>query len=390
MNNIIGLRGYEIEYVNYKNKEVEVALRFEQRPKSCPCCGEVKLHSKGRYVRRARHLMSFGRESVLRIDLQRFRCCSCGRTFVPRLPGILPWRQSSEPFRECIYQDHQDGICGSTLADRRELGQATVGRIYEQFTRLKASERLSMNCPQVLGIDEHSLHRGYQMVTTLCDLKNRRVFDLVEGRSGKDLVGYLSQLKGRKQVRLVCIDLSSPYRRLIRRFFPNARIVADRFHVIRIVQHHFMNLFKKIAPEVTRDRGLLAALRKRPEKLTAYQKQRLFELFEKHPSLKPLYDKQLELRTLLNIKSLTKKSCQKHLPQLLRVIEELSDSLLDPLETLAQTLNRWLEPIVCMWRFMRSNGITEGFHRKMKLIQRRAYGFRNFNNYRLRVIAQCG
>jgi len=34
--------------------------------------------------------------------------------------------------------------------------------------------------------------------------------------------------------------------------------------------------------------------------------------------------------------------------------------------------------------------ITEGFHRKMKLIQRRAYGFKNFNNYRLRVIAQCG
>ena len=42
-----------------------------------------------------------------------------------------------------------------------------------------------------------------------------------------------------------------------------------------------------------------------------------------------------------------------------------------------------------MWRFSRSNGITEGFHRKMKLIQRRAYGFRNFNNYRLRVLAQC-
>ncbi|MFM9225007.1 transposase, partial [Legionella pneumophila] len=41
--------------------------------------------------------------------------------------------------------------------------------------------------------------------------------------------------------------------------------------------------------------------------------------------------------------------------------------------------------IACMWRFSKSNGITEGFHRKMKLIQRRAYGFRNFENYRLRV-----
>ncbi len=48
------------------------------------------------------------------------------------------------------------------------------------------------------------------------------------------------------------------------------------------------------------------------------------------------------------------------------------------------------EPIAAMWRFRKSNSITEGFHRKMKLIQRRAYGFRNVNNYRLRVIAQGG
>ena len=58
--------------------------------------------------------------------------------------------------------------------------------------------------------------------------------------------------------------------------------------------------------------------------------------------------------------------------------------------TLAKTLSEWSQEIVRMWRFSRNNGITEGFHRKMKLIQRRAYGFRNFNNYRLRVIAQCG
>ena len=58
--------------------------------------------------------------------------------------------------------------------------------------------------------------------------------------------------------------------------------------------------------------------------------------------------------------------------------------------TLGQTLHDWQEEIVRMWRFTRNNRVTEGFDRKMKLIQRRAYGFRNFDNYRLRVIAQCG
>ena len=44
----------------------------------------------------------------------------------------------------------------------------------------------------------------------------------------------------------------------------------------------------------------------------------------------------------------------------------------------------------CMWRFARNNGIIEGFHHKMKLIPRRAFGFSKFENYRLRTIAQFG
>ncbi len=61
-----------------------------------------------------------------------------------------------------------------------------------------------------------------------------------------------------------------------------------------------------------------------------------------------------------------------------------------PAKVLAATLTSWLEPIVRMWRFTKSNGITEGFHTKMEMLSRRAYGFRNFENYRLRVLAQCG
>jgi transposase len=55
----------------------------------------------------------------------------------------------------------------------------------------------------------------------------------------------------------------------------------------------------------------------------------------------------------------------------------------------AKTFHQWQEEIARMWRFTKSNGITEGFHRKMKLIQRRAYGFRNFENYRTRVRVLC-
>jgi transposase len=60
------------------------------------------------------------------------------------------------------------------------------------------------------------------------------------------------------------------------------------------------------------------------------------------------------------------------------------------MKTLGNTLDSWKNEIASMWRFTKNNSITEGLHTKMELIQRRAYGFRNFNNYRLRVITLCG
>ncbi len=75
------------------------------------------------------------------------------------------------------------------------------------------------------------------------------------------------------------------------------------------------------------------------------------------------------------------------MPQFLALIEQFEQS---PARALAATLKSWLEPIVRMWRFTKSNGITEGFHTKMEMLSRRAYGFRNFENYRMRVLAQCG
>jgi transposase len=76
------------------------------------------------------------------------------------------------------------------------------------------------------------------------------------------------------------------------------------------------------------------------------------------------------------------------IPQLLGHIEECSRSPLARFQELGKTWKSWLEPIACRWRFSKSNGIKEGLHNKMEMISRRAFGFRNFKNYRL--IALCG
>lgn len=84
------------------------------------------------------------------------------------------------------------------------------------------------------------------------------------------------------------------------------------------------------------------------------------------------------------------KQCQRLIPIFLHFIKQLKGSEFPAMKTLGKTLYAWREEIVRMWRFTKNNGITEGFHRKMKLIQRRAYGFKNSENYRLRVRVLCG
>jgi transposase len=106
--------------------------------------------------------------------------------------------------------------------------------------------------------------------------------------------------------------------------------------------------------------------------------------------LRPIYDFKNGLLELLLKKSQNQQQARQLIPQLLWHIEECRKSPLPRFQELARTLRRWLEPIARMWRFRKNNGITEGLHNKMEVISRRAYGFRNFSNYRLRVIALCG
>ncbi len=113
----------------------------------------------------------------------------------------------------------------------------------------------------------------------------------------------------------------------------------------------------------------------------------LMDYLADFPVLKALYEIKQKLMGFILLKTLTAKRARKILPRYLKLIDQLK---LSPLRTLANTLSAWMEPIIAMWRFSKSNGITEGFHNKMEMMSRRAYGFRNFENYRLRVLAHCG
>ncbi|WP_442597063.1 ISL3 family transposase [Parapusillimonas sp. JC17] len=223
--------------------------------------------------------------------------------------------------------------------------------------------------------------------TTLVDLKHHKVFDVVLGRSEGSLRAYLKRLPGREHVRVIVMGLSETYRRIAQEYFPNAMIVADRFHVVRLVNQHFLKLWQQHDPEGRKNRGLLSLMRRHHWNLSSVQKERLRQYLAQSPVLQALYFAKQQLNGFLVMKSLKRKRAQKMMPQFLALIAQFEQS---PARALAQTLKSWLEPIVRMWRFTKSNGVTEGFHTKMEMLSRRAYGFRNFENYRMRVLAQCG
>ena len=102
-----------------------------------------------------------------------------------------------------------------------------------------------------------------------------------------------------------------------------------------------------------------------------------------------MYDFMHDLNDLLRNKAKNAASCRACVSELLEKMAQLRETAFTPLRKLGKKLSLWREEVARMFRYTRNNGITEGFHRKMKLIQRRAYGFRNFENYRLRVRALC-
>jgi transposase len=386
---LIGLPGYQITGMEWVDGQVRISARYSG-PSRCPHCEGSQLRSKGRYLRRVRHEDLGVRHAVLELEARKWLCMACGRYFRQRFPGVLPCQRASEAFQAMIFRQHLDGINRSRLGRREGIGAATVERYFRRGLKRQFSEWHSRRCPRVLGIDEHFFTRRKGFATTLCDLHHHKVYDVVLGRSELSLEAYFQKLEGKAEVRVVCMDLATHYRSLVRLHFPNALIVADRFHVIRIINHHFLACWREIDPIGSRNRRLLSLMRRHRHNLRADQQLRLAAYLAQHPALELIYRFKQRLCYLLLKKHRTRKQCEALIPRFLRAIHQLRHAGLAQLVQLGQTLSTWSQEIVAMWRFTRNNGITEGFHNKMELINRQAYGFRNFENYRLRVKVLCG
>lgn len=387
---VIGLPGFSIENIaSWEPLTFEV--KWTGTP-SCPDCNGLSLRTKDSFTRHIKSIPHRGETSLLRIKCHKYRCNDCGRYFNTRLPGVKKWGRSTEPMKRTVFHSYNRGCSNADIARENGISVASVERYYHQMISHKLTHRKGKQCPRMLGIDEHRFTRKKGFLTTFCDLEKHNVFDVAEGSSSLGLHDFLSSLKNRNRVELVCIDMNGAYRSMVRQWFPRARIVTDRFHVIKLVNQHFSKTCKTLDEEhLSFGRGgMMRTLLRRRDRLTEKQKFKLAQYFKEQPVIESLYLFCHDLNDLLRVKGQNRSSCRKYVAELVEKINQLKQNPFAPLKTLGKTLHSWREEVARMFRYSKGNGITEGFHRKMKLIQRRAYGFRNFENYRLRVKVLCG
>ena len=259
---------------------------------ACLRCGSINLVKSGKATSLVREEPIRSQPLWLKIHKHRLYCKDCKKTFTEPVQGIWPGQRSTQRFRKFIGQ-----ACGrmsdlSTVSRFYCVSHGFAYKTYYEQTAVKLNEyKSNLKWPEVIGIDEHFFKREQsftQFVTMITDLRKKRAFEMVLGKDFKSLVSGLDHLPGRQNVKVVVIDMSSSYKSFIKKFFPNAVIVADKFHVLRLFTPVIMKSGKDIhghRKELSIRKKLLCSRKK----LDYFIRQDIDRYLQSHDKLNELY-----------------------------------------------------------------------------------------------------
>jgi transposase len=367
-------------------KTVGVEARKVSEMEVCPRCATASTSVYDHRVVTVRDapLRDMGVRLVVR--KRRFSCRPCGRPFTEPVPGIRKGYRTTERYRRSLLWACENF---SDLSRVRRAYGCSSGYVYRAlYAQLEFERRQRLYpWPSVIGLDEHFFRRGRggfrQFVSMVVDYKNRRLFELVEGRTVAEMEAALASIPGRENVRHVVLDMCDPYRSFAQRFFPNAVLVADKFHVLRLLSPA-INRHRRLVEGDRRSAALRRLLLCSRYRLDYADRLALDQWLVSHPTLRALYDAKEALHTLYRTRGHGRAK---------RALTVLTDRLaaasLPELQTLRRTLMRWRREILAYFATGLTNGRTEGFNNKAKVVKRRAYGYRSFKNYRLRLLNAC-
>ena len=412
---LLGLEGVHVEHVDRRNGLLIVTVSSPAAPAGCPSCGTVAT-GRGRRRRLLHDVPGMTRVRI--VWRQRvWRCDESGcarQTFVEQLPSLVAPRGVLTR-RAVVWAVGQLRREHATIEGlRRQLGTSwkTVWRAVEpELVKLAADESRFENVT-TLGVDEHIWHhvdprkRGPKELTGMVDLtrdstgKTRaRLLDLVPGRSGKAYATWLSARGDafRKQVKVAALDPFAGYKTAIDDKLQDATAVLDAFHVVKLGTQAVDEVRRRVQQDTLGHRGrtgdplygIQTILRAGAENLTEKQQARLIAAIEANPAHDEVFvawQCAQQLRAAYHQRDLTtgRRIAEK-------VIESFRTCPIPEIARLGRTLRRWRSAFLAYFTTSRANnGGTEAINGIIELHRRLARGFRNRENYRLRMLLAAG
>ena len=377
---IINLEEVKVTKAENICDELHVHIELPRREHQCPVCNEKtdRIHD---YREQKVKDIPLGRTTYLYVKKRRYVCPNCGKRFYEENGFLARYHRMTKRLIARIIAEFRDLKPCSEIAKSCNISSSTAFRC---FDCVKYSCR---SLPQVLSIDEFKGNAGkekYQTIVT--DAKNKKVLDILPNRYESDLKEYFSGFSNKNNVKYFVIDMNTHFKSVGESCFPNAKTVADKYHVIRQVFWAMENVRKAEQSKLSvrfrkyfkRSKSLLS---KHIENLTEDEMNKLSLMFEIAPRLARAYD--LKNRFVDVMRSRDSVEGRKRLSDwiLLADYENMPE-----FKACTTAYRNWFTEILNSFDVPWTNGFTEGCNNKTKVLKRVCFGVRNFARFRNRII----
>lgn len=323
-----------------------------------------------------------GKRVCLIITIQRYRCISCQSVYQEDLPGMSSDYRMTNRLLDYIHR-YMHKRTFLALADEIGITEGTVRRIFKQH-EMNTHDEIVL--PPVIGIDEIYLAKKPRCV--ISNIENRSVIEIIANRNKKNVRNHLSSCENPNDIRCVVMDMWRPYRDVAIECFPNAAVVVDKFHVVRMANDALENCRKDIRKnlpakqriDLKNDRLLLL---KRAKDLSDRESMLVSYWKSKYPDLGKCHD--LKER-FYNIYGATDKDEAYDLYE--QWENRLTQDVRDYFEPLIKAISNWHQEIFAYFDYRITNGYTESLNSVIRHIDRIGRGH-GFETIRKKVLLGC-
>jgi transposase len=248
--------------------------------------------------------------------------------------------------------------------------------VVEHYTH-EAHAELDMSEVRRIGVDETSSKPGHQYVTLFADMDHRRVLFVEEGKDASTFESFARELwehnGDRHQVEAVCMDMSPAFQAGARKEFPQASMVFDRFHVMKLIQEALDTIRRQ---EVAQN-DLLKQTRylwlKNPDNLTPSQHQKLKVLEQMNLATSRAYQMKLNLQEMWTLPD--RHTAGLHLEQWYQWV--IASDIGQPMKKAAHTIKAHATGILSYFPDKLTSGLMEGINSLVQAAKSKARGYRN-------------